>query len=891
MAWGSGTVRRCSSGSPRSTTPRRSGRSTTSRSPPPRPRSTWSPGPSRTSRSGWPPARGPTPWSWRSTRPARRAGFGSLSPWRDRPAYSTTVEDSVYVHRDHHGQGVGKAILTELVATGRPPRLPRLHGPDRRGPRGVDRAPPRLRVRGRGHRAGGRPEVREVARRGAHGAAAGGEPDGRTPFPRQSARTQRFTLGAPRDVTVSPGRRPGRVPALRRARGPGHRAVGPRPARRARSGAWPTPGALLAGGLDDLPAEERARRERAREAAAGITAYATDAAHRVAAAALAGQLRRGRPRRRHGAPAAGARHRDRPPARPDRPARGLGRRPRPLGGRARRPVLARGCWPTRTTPRCAGAWPSSSPPRRWTATAGTGGRPTARPSWWPAWTTRPVRPLVDRRPRPPGRRRRRRSPTRPPARPNADVSAWILRLDGTRTEVAWDRAAWPYLAAAAWDAHGPLVALHPRDQRPSRCAPSTRPPAPPRCCSPTATTRGSSGRPGTPGPARRRPAGDVLRRRRQPAPRRRRRSRSPPLDLHVRAVVHVGDDEVLFTANPVDDATGTLVWRWSAGGVEPLTTGERRAHRGGRRPTRSSSGRRRSTATAPPSRCSARRWAAAAARRDDLPAVRVIDSLAATPLVHPHVAIHHLGARRLPTAILLPHGHEPRHRSCRCCSTRTAGRTRSGSCRPAARSRRRSGSPTRASPWSSIDGRGTPGRGLGVGAGRPPRPGRPGARGPGRRPAGSPPRWSPTSTSTGWPSAAGASAATSPRSPCCGAPTCSTPPSPARPVTDWRLYDTFYTERYLGHPDADPAPYDRTLAAARRPRSSAARCCSCTASPTTTSSAPTRSSCPSALLAAGPAPPGAPAHRRHPHGLAGGRRREPAAAPARLPPRRASRLD
>jgi L-amino acid N-acyltransferase YncA len=44
-------------------------------------------------------------------------GFGSLSPWRDRPAYSTTVEDSVYVHRDHHGIGIGRLLLTELVAT------------------------------------------------------------------------------------------------------------------------------------------------------------------------------------------------------------------------------------------------------------------------------------------------------------------------------------------------------------------------------------------------------------------------------------------------------------------------------------------------------------------------------------------------------------------------------------------------------------------------------------------------------------------------------------------------------------------------------------------------------------------------------------------------------
>jgi dipeptidyl-peptidase-4 len=28
------------------------------------------------------------------------------------------------------------------------------------------------------------------------------------------------------------------------------------------------------------------------------------------------------------------------------------------------------------------------------------------------------------------------------------------------------------------------------------------------------------------------------------------------------------------------------------------------------------------------------------------------------------------------------------------------------------------------------------------------------------------------------------------------------------PVTEWRLYDTFYTERYLGHPDEHPDKYD-----------------------------------------------------------------------------------
>jgi phosphinothricin acetyltransferase len=43
------------------------------------------------------------------------AGFASVSPYRSRPAYSTTVEDSVYVRRECQGTGVGKALLHELV--------------------------------------------------------------------------------------------------------------------------------------------------------------------------------------------------------------------------------------------------------------------------------------------------------------------------------------------------------------------------------------------------------------------------------------------------------------------------------------------------------------------------------------------------------------------------------------------------------------------------------------------------------------------------------------------------------------------------------------------------------------------------------------------------------
>ena len=49
-------------------------------------------------------------------------GFGSLSPYKDRPAYATTVEDSVYVRRDRRGKGAGRLLLDELL------RLARSHG-------------------------------------------------------------------------------------------------------------------------------------------------------------------------------------------------------------------------------------------------------------------------------------------------------------------------------------------------------------------------------------------------------------------------------------------------------------------------------------------------------------------------------------------------------------------------------------------------------------------------------------------------------------------------------------------------------------------------------------------------------------------------------------------
>jgi len=45
-------------------------------------------------------------------------GFGSLSAYRDRPAYTTTVEDSVYVEESVRGQKIGSLILDELIRLG-----------------------------------------------------------------------------------------------------------------------------------------------------------------------------------------------------------------------------------------------------------------------------------------------------------------------------------------------------------------------------------------------------------------------------------------------------------------------------------------------------------------------------------------------------------------------------------------------------------------------------------------------------------------------------------------------------------------------------------------------------------------------------------------------------
>lgn len=620
-------------------------------------------------------------------------------------------------------------------------------------------------------------------------------------FPRQSARTQRFTLGAPRDVTVSPT---GDRVAFLRSGGPEDPVTSlwaidlPQGEERCVA----DPRRLLAAGLDDLPPEERARRERARESAAGVTAYATDRAHRVAAAALAGQL-------------LVADLVDGTARLVPVPSAVVDPRPDPTGRRVAW-VDGRALWVLDLDdPGSARILADEADPEvRWGVAEFIAAEEMDRSrGYW--WAPDGEALLVARVDDAPVARWWIADPANPgqvpteiayPAAGTADalVSAWVVALDGTRTEVSWDRDGWPYLCAAGWDAHGPLVALHPRDQTAIEVRsvdPATgatellygdrdaawveRAPGTPARLADGRLVMCSDGD----GSRRLLVGGDPV----------------SPLDLSVRAVVHVGDAEVLFTANPVGDATGTLVWRWSAAGIEAMTTGggSHSATAGGHTLVIRSTALDRDGATitvlSPP---------LGGAVDGGLPAVRTIDSFAAVPLTRPEVALHHLGERRLATAILLPAGHE-RGTPLPVLLDPYGG--------PHAQRVVQARGAYASSQWFAdqgfavvvIDGRGSPGRGAaweraihldlaapvledqldGLAAA-----------------AAVEPDLDLTRVAIrGWSFGGYLAALAAIRRPdaihaaIAGAP-----------VTDWRLYDTFYTERYLGHPDEQPEAYERS---------------------------------------------------------------------------------
>ncbi|WP_043265958.1 prolyl oligopeptidase family serine peptidase [Streptomyces sp. CT34] len=294
---------------------------------------------------------------------------------------------------------------------------------------------------------------------------------GQLPFPRHYARTQRFTLGAPRDFAIAPDGT--RVTFLRSRTGTDRsQQLWVLDLADGREFTAADPHAILAGADEQLPAQERARRERSREGSAGIVGYAVDGAVELAAFALSGrlfvsELRAGTTRE---LPAAG-------PVVDPRPAPD-GRHVAYVANGALRVVAADGAGDG-----VAGADRALAEPDGPDVTWGLAEFIAAeemdrhRGFWWSPESDRILAARVDEAP---VTRWWISDPAHPDRKPaqvaypvagsrNAHVTLTLFGLDGTRTEVGWDTGRYPYLARVHWSAAGPpLLLVQARDQRDQR---------------------------------------------------------------------------------------------------------------------------------------------------------------------------------------------------------------------------------------------------------------------------------------------------------------------------------------------------------------------------------------------------------------------------------------
>jgi dipeptidyl-peptidase-4 len=636
-------------------------------------------------------------------------------------------------------------------------------------------------------------------------------------FPRRHARTRGFTLGRPRGFAV--GADGARVAFLRSAAGddPVNRLwVLDVAAGTERLVADPT--ALLAG-EGELPAAEAARRERARERAGGIVAFGADRDLTVAAFALAGRVlvadltARGSGGLKGGPPVDGGSGAGGLPAGSLAPPRELaaggaldprvdptGRRVAWVADRALHVAELDGRSPAAT--RLAG---EDDPEVSWGLAefiaAEEMGR--GRGYWWAPDGERLAVARVDTRA---VQRFHLADPADPAAEParlaypaagtaNAKVRLAVVGLDGGRVEVAWDRAAFPYLAAVVWDPGGPLTLLvQSRDQTQTRVL-ATDPDS-------GATTELAAQRdpawvelvPGVPAfmdgrlvltvddpgcDTRRLTVGD------EPV--------TPP-GLQVQEVISVAGGAALLAGS--EEPTEVHLWRVAPGVPAERLTGEAGQHAavaaGDVVVVTSATLERDGTGTA--------------VHRPDRPPV-AIGSLAEPPGVRPRPRLLRAGPRELRAALLLPDGPVtgplpvlldpyggPHHRQVLAARDRFL-----------------------VAQWFAdhgfavlvADGRGTPGRGPAW------------ERAVHRDLAGPalddqvdalhavaadhPELDLHRVAIRGW-SFGGYLAALA----VLRRPEVFHAAVAGAPVTDWRLYDTHYTERYLGHPDHDPDAYRRS---------------------------------------------------------------------------------
>jgi dipeptidyl-peptidase 4 len=628
-------------------------------------------------------------------------------------------------------------------------------------------------------------------------------------FPRQQARTRRFTLGAPRSFQISPDG--GRVAYLRSKGGTDPVTclwvldVGTGQDRLVAD-----PATLGTGG--DLPAEERARRERSREQADGIVAFATDAAMTIAAFALAGQVyvadladdASAGPRQ------VGARS----------PA--IDPRPDPAGRQVA--YVCQGA--LRVVQRRSGED---------AVIADGGGNPdisfgTAefiaaeemgrlRGYWWAPDGSALLAARVDVSQVHRWYLADPANPQRPPdelaypaaGTPNADVSLVLARLgDGhaPQVPVEWDRAAFPYLVTVDWQEPAPLIVVLSRDQRLMRLLAADPVSGQVTVLREDADERWLDVVPGIP---RRTASGRIVwtadeggaRRLLVATPEELRERTAVPLTppgVQVREITSVDGDCVLFTASR--EPRDIDVWQYGPAGLTQITPGE--GVFGGLRAggttvltahTLSADGASVRVLRDGPDRAAATE-------------VARIGSVAEHPnLPHPEPVLSHAGPRAIRTALLFPSWHEPGSGTLPVLLDPYGG--------PGAQRVLTARSAFLASQWLAeqgfavlvADGRGTPGRG---------------------------PEWD----RAVWRDLAGPVlddqiAALEAAAERCGdldmervairgwsfggylaalavlrRPDVFHAAVAGAPVTEWRLYDTHYTERYLGHPQQDGDVYD-----------------------------------------------------------------------------------
>ncbi len=616
---------------------------------------------------------------------------------------------------------------------------------------------------------------------------------GRDTFPRQYARTRRFTLGQPRAFVIAPD--DARVAFLRTAGGSdpvGCLWVVDLPGGVERCVADPR---QLGADDEDLPPEERARRERVRESGGGIVAYATDRAVRTAVFALGAHA--------FVADLDGGTVRPLAVAGPV-----VDPRPDPLGIRVAY-VRDRGLRVTELggsgEQRLVG---DDDPDVTWGLAEFIAAEEMGRERgfWWSPEGTRLAVARVDETSVVRWHLSDPADPATAPVvvaypaagTPNAAVSLHVVDLGGHTVRVAWDSDALPYLVDVLWSADGPLTAVvQSRDQRTVQVLAVDPDTGATRVVAEQRQPSWVELVAGVPGWL---PGGRLLTTIDDRDTRRLAVDGRPvtPVGLQVRRVVASDNGIVTFTASGADP-TAVGVWRVDPDGGEPSSL----AGLDGVADAAVAGG-----------------VAVTVTRSLDEHGARVrvrhrvgeleLASLAETPLLSARVEMLTLGERALRAALLLPADHDPAGGPLPLLLDPYGG--------PHAQRVVRSADAHLSSQWFAdagfavlvVDGRGSPGRG---------------------------PAWERTLAGDlataplddqvdalhalaaarpglldldrvairGWSFGGYLAALAVLRRPDVFAAAVA-----GAPVTDWALYDTHYTERYLGLPDRDPAAYRRS---------------------------------------------------------------------------------